>query len=224
MIAIICAMESEISFYKTILSNSTLIIENNIEFLRGYVEGNELVLTKCGIGKVNSAVVASILINKFSPKLVINTGIAGGILPLVTNDIFVANEFMYGDFDLQVFGYKNGQVPGFNQKFVANLEYTLKFIEHLNTSNISYKQGLIVTQDKFITSLSQLSETNEIIATDMEGASIAHTCEIFKTPFLSIRIISDVIGSNDQVDDYNLFEKEAAELSSKITYNFIKKI
>lgn len=223
MIAIVCAMENEISFYKTKLENIITTTIFNQEFLTGEIGKNKIVLTKCGIGKVNSSVITSILIQNFKPKLVINTGIAGGINPLVTEDIFVANNFIYGDFDLEVFGYSKGQVPGMNQYFSSSSKYVTAFKKYLTETSVAFKEGLVVTQDSFITSLNQLKgiESN-IIATDMEGASMAHTCEIFNVPFLSIRIISDVIDNESQISDYNAFEDTAAKLSSKITYKFLR--
>ena len=58
----------------------------------------------------------------------------------------------------------------------------------------------------------------------MEGAAIAHTCHKLNTKFLSIRIISDILDSDNHIENYNTFEIEAAHLSSQITMNFIKKI
>lgn len=223
MIAIVCAMENEISFYKLKMENQITSTIYNQEFFTGELGGCKVVLTKCGIGKVNSAIITTLLIQEFKPSLIINTGIAGGVKPLNTKDIFVANNFMYGDFDLQMFGYAKGQVPGQEQLFVASTKHTNSFKKYLKSTDVDFKEGLIVTQDSFITSLNQLDGVNEInIATDMEGASMAHTCNIFNIPFLSIRIISDVIDNDKQIDNYQAFEDEAAKLSSKVTYKFLR--
>lgn len=223
MIAIICAMENEISFYKIKLENLITNTILNQEFYTGEINGSQVVLTKCGIGKVNSSVITSLLIQNFKPSLIINTGIAGGCNPLNTNDIFVANDFVYGDFNLEIFGYAKGQVPGQPQKFNVSKKHVDIFKKYLLSSNIEFKEGLVVTQDSFITSISQLDGLKEdMIATDMEGASIAHTCALFNIPFLSIRIISDVIDNDNQIINYKAFEDEAAKLSSKITYKFLR--
>lgn len=223
MIAIICAMENELSFYKLKLENIITTTVTNQEFLTGNIGNNKIVLTKCGIGKVNSAVITSLLIQNYKPKLIINTGIAGGCKPLETSDLFVANNFIYGDFNLEIFDYKKGQVPGFEQFFNASTKYTKLFKEYLSSTNVLFKEGLVVTQDSFITSMDQLNGIqSDVIASDMEGASIAHTCKIFNVEFLSIRIISDVINNENQITDYKSFEDEAAKLSSKITYKFLR--
>ncbi|MFI3252456.1 MAG: 5'-methylthioadenosine/adenosylhomocysteine nucleosidase [bacterium] len=223
MIAIVCAMENELAFYKLKLENLITVTHSNQEFLTGDLSGKKVVLTKCGIGKVNSAVITTILIQNFKPSVIINTGIAGGVKPLQTGDIFIANNFVYGDFNLEVFGYAKGQVPGMEQFFESSSKHSSLFKEYLNSTNVSFKDGLVVTQDSFITSLSQLNGlSDKLIASDMEGASMAHTCKLFDIPFLSIRIISDVIDNEKQIDNYQEFEDEAAKLSSKITYKFLR--
>lgn len=225
MIAIVCAMENEIIFYKTKIQN--LVIEKKLdkEFLIGRIGENEVVLTKCGIGKVNSSIITSLLIQNYNPSLIINTGIAGGVKPLKTSDLFIADKFMYGDFDLQIFGYKKGQVPGCEPLFYSSKEHSTLLKNYLVDNSIIFNNGLVVTQDSFITSLNQLSGIDdEMIATDMEGASMAHTCTLFNVPFLSIRIISDVIDNEQQILNYQEFEDNAAKLSSEVSYNFLLKV
>ncbi|MFI3329882.1 MAG: 5'-methylthioadenosine/adenosylhomocysteine nucleosidase [bacterium] len=224
MIAIICAMNNEIAFYKTVIKNLEVITHCNKEFFKGTIGDNEVVLTECGIGKVNSVINTSLLIHNFAPTVIINTGIAGGISPLETNDLFIGEEFVYGDFDLTMFNYEMGQVPGYEPRFVSETKYTSIFKKYLMDSNIKYTNGLIVTQDSFIKTIDQVSQFSNLkIATDMEGASIAHICKFYNISFFSIRIISDVIGSNNQISNYSEFEDKAAEHSSITTYNFLLK-
>lgn len=224
MIAIIGAMESEVTFYKKNLNNISIKNILNQEFYLGEIGNNKVVVTKCGIGKVSSSIVTSLVIKEFNPKLIINTGIAGGTLPLNTGDIFIANKYVYGDFDLKVFGYHKGQVPGCEQYFNASTEHSSSFKTYLKNSNIKFNEGLIITQDSFITSLSQINDFDYVgVATDMEGASMAHVCMFHNIPFFSVRIISDVIGSDSQVNNYDKFEIEAAKLSSEITFKFLSK-
>ncbi len=225
MIAIIGAMESEVIFYKENIKNVNIKTINNQEFYIGKIGKKDVVITKCGIGKVSSSIVTSIIINEFKPSLIINTGIAGGTSPLSTNDIFIADKYIYGDFDLTVFGYEKGQVPGCEKYFNSSIEHTTLFKNFLTNNAFSYKEGIIITQDSFITSMSQLTSFDNLgVATDMEGASIAHTCHLNNIPFFSIRIISDVIESDNQVINYEEFEIESAKLSSKITFDFLSNL
>jgi adenosylhomocysteine nucleosidase len=59
-------------------------------------------------------------------------------------------------------------------------------------------------------------------ATEMEGTSIAQTCFKLNTPFLSFRIISDILDSDNHIEEYNEFEKKSAQLSSEVIVNFIQ--
>lgn len=225
MIAIIGAMESEIVFYKKNIKNINIKNIFNHEFFIGTIGNVDVVVVKCGIGKVSSSIVTSLVINEFNPKLIINTGIAGGTDPLTTGSIFIANKYVYGDFDLTIFNYPKGQVPGCDHYFVVDNNYNNLFKQYLNDNKLKFNEGLIVTQDSFITKLSQLDAFEKYnVATDMEGASMAHTCQKYNIPFFSIRIISDIIESNSQVENYDIFEEQAAMLSSKITFEFLSSL
>ncbi len=222
MIGIICAMDVELALYKKLIKDIKLEVSKHVSFFTGKIGENDVVLTECGIGKVNSTINASLLIQLYNPTLIINTGIAGGVNPLQTSNIFIADNFVYGDFDLRVFNYKFGQVPNYEQFFTSSSIHTTLFKDYLTKSNIDYSNGLIITQDSFIKSLEQISEfKNNKIATDMEGASLAHVCKFYNIPFFSIRIISDIINSDEQISNYSEFESAAASLSSKVTFEFL---
>ena len=59
------------------------------------------------------------------------------------------------------------------------------------------------------------------LCTEMEGASIAHACYRMNVPFASIRIISDILDSENHIADYSAFEKDASALASNIALKVI---
>ena len=86
--------------------------------------------------------------------------------------------------------------------------------------------GLICTGDKFITDRKELDEIksnfHEGLAVDMESASIAQVCYLYKVPFISFRIISDTPGAENHFDQYLNFWGEMANRSFKVTETFLK--
>ena len=103
-----------------------------IEFYTGYIGENEVTLTGCGVGKVNAAIAATILIDVYNCDLVINTGIAGGIKGLNTSDVCIGTKLYYGDADVTIFGYSKGQIPGLPKYFSINCDVLLGVKKVLN--------------------------------------------------------------------------------------------
>ena len=120
IIGIIGAMESEMDNLIAGLSNKKTHTIFSQSFYEATLNNHQIIATTCGIGKVNSAISTTLLINHYHPDLIINIGIAGGAIGLETKDILIANEFSYSDFDTTVFGYQYGQVPGMPEYFQAD--------------------------------------------------------------------------------------------------------
>ena len=78
-IGIISAMDSEHRQLVERLQDKKMSGDGNLHYVEGLLGGNRVILTQCGIGKVNAAVGATELIRRFAPDCVISTGVAGGI-------------------------------------------------------------------------------------------------------------------------------------------------
>ena len=95
----------------------------------------------------------------------------------------------------------------------------------IRDSNISFKNGKIYTADTFVTDLKQINiELENVCACEMEGTSIAQACYLLDTKFISIRFISDIVGTEEQVKDYGTFEKLMANKSANICFDIVSKI
>ena len=224
-IGIIAAMESEIKYIIDSLENKKSNVLCGVEFFEGSIGNNQVIVSKSGIGKVNSAINTTLLINNFQPELVINSGIAGGSKELNTFDFVIADKLTYSDFDCQVFNYSFGQVPGMPECYYSDEKYKEMLELYLKENNIEFKNSTVLTADAFRLSASEIkNEINSSFATEMEGTSIAQTCYKLQTPFLSFRIISDILDSENHIEEYNEFEEKCAKLSSEVIINFIQKI
>jgi adenosylhomocysteine nucleosidase len=225
IIGIIAAMEPEIQFTISALEDKKEHLISNITFYEGTIGNHKVIVSLSGIGKVNSAINTTLLINNFKPDVIINSGIAGGSKELSTFDFVIADKLTYSDFDCQVFNYEFGQVPQMPLYYFSDSKLKEKLEAYLTSKNISFKNSIVLTADSFRLSASEIkNNVSTSFATEMEGTSIAQTCFKLNTPFLSFRIISDILDSDDHIEEYNLFEEKCAKLSSEVITNFIKQI
>ena len=224
-IGIIGAMEEEVSI---LLNEMEECVEHKYVgtiFNEGLINGVDVVITQCGVGKVNASIAASVLISIFECDFIINTGIAGGY-GLNTRDVVLGSKISYYDADVTIFGYPFGCIPGMPKDFLPSIEGELFVKSILRKLNIEYKSVPIYSGDSFITSLEQLKKVDypSSFATEMEGAAIAQTCTKAGIGFVILRYISDCIGSESQIDNYNEFEEEMAHQSAKICLQIINNV
>ncbi len=190
-IAIIVALQTEFDLVKNIFTSYKEITDRNITFFKGEIAEHEVALMKCGIGKVNASVRLSELFHLFSPDLVINTGVAGGIHTNVNvGDIVVGERCCYHDVWCGEGAW--GQVQGLPLYFDGNRQ-VIDIIRKLRLDSIHI--GLICTGDRFITENNGFQTIKHhfpnALAVDMESAAMAHVCYQRNMPFVSIRVISD---------------------------------
>jgi len=227
-IGIMGAMESEIATLKGKIQGKKERTIAGITYYTGKLEGKDIVLLKSGIGKVNSAVAADILIREFDVKEIIFTGVAGAINDkLDIMDVVISTDLAQHDYDTTVFGSKLGAVPGSKDgKFFADK----KLVEKAYNSAVKvlgkdkvYK-GTIVTGDQFIADKKKVKslETNfGAWAVEMEGAAVAHVATLHNIPFVVIRSMSDKADGSAHMA-YEEFEVKAAEKSVLIVKEILK--
>ena len=174
----------------------------------GRLGNNEVVLWRCGIGKVNAAVGTMRLVQEHHPDAIISTGLAGGIDPLMqVMDVLAATQCVYHDVDCGVgLGCQRGQVQGLPARFDADqqlLDHAQVVAKQPTANNqvSTLRTGLICTGDQFITDRERQNDIKrhfpDGLACDMESAAIAQTCYLLEVPFLSLRVISDTPGRTD---------------------------
>ena len=113
MLGIIGAMEQEVTTLKNDMEQVEIFKKASMEFYKGILEGKEVVIVRSGIGKVNAAVCAQILIDEFAVSAIVNTGVAGSLRKEINiGDIVLSSDAVQHDMDVTIFGYEPGQVPG----------------------------------------------------------------------------------------------------------------
>ena len=225
-IGIIAAMQVEMDEILNSMDDVNVTRYMGIDFNEGNINGLDIVLVNSGVGKVNMAMAATLLISEFSCDLIINTGIAGGLKGVKTKDVVLATGLMWYDFDIRIFGYEYGQVPQMPKIFGVNPECITLVKSTFNKMNIEYKEGLILSGDKFVSSYDTLGECKDMgaLACEMEGAALGQVCVKAGIDFIVVRYISDVVGEPSQNDDYLKFEDEMARRSASICLDLINNL
>lgn len=218
MIGIIGAMAVEIDLIKARLSSITQEEVLGRVFYFGKLDNADVVLVQSGIGKANAAATTALLIDKYQPSHIFNTGVAGGIT-LQPNDLLIATSVMYFDVFAENFGYEPGQLPGEPRLFYPSESLRNQLVEQSATT---VHQGLLASGDTFVTSRDVLISIDEpVVAVDMESAAIAQICAQASIPFAIVRAISDNVGSEEQTRDFDHFVMEAADQAATLINKWV---
>ena len=226
-LGIIGAMDVEVATLKAKMENVVAEIHADSAYCAGTLEGIPAVVVQCGVGKVNAAMCAQILISIYGVTHIVNTGIAGSLCSeLDIADMVISKDAIYHDFDLRFWGRPIGQVPGMDVvAFPAEQMLMEKAFASAEAVNPGHnKIGRIASGDQFICSKEQkekiIADTNALCA-EMEGAAIAHTAYRNGIPFVIIRAISDKADDSAEMD-YPTFEAIAAQCCADVTCRLAK--
>ena len=220
-IGIIFAMQEELIELKKYLHINNEKKIYDLIFYEATLNNQNIILTESGIGKTNAARTTQILIDYYKPEAIFNIGVAGGIAKnLKVGDIIISTSLVQHDFDITAFNHPKGYIPNIGNTIPIdnNLLNTTKTI--LDTNNISYKEGVIASGDIFCTKESMATKINtqfKALCVEMEGASIAQTAYLSKTPCLVIRSISDYPDNNNKVT-YEEFLETSSNKVAQIMY------
>ena len=229
-IGIIGAMEVEVKELKEQMQITRQLTKAGMEFCEGILEGQDVVVVRSGVGKVNAAVCTQILIDVFDVKAVINTGIAGSLKAEINiGDLVISSDLVHHDMDAVSFGYPKGQIPQMDvfsfeaDKALADLAE--KVCEEVNPE-IQVFHGRVVSGDQFIADKETKENISTLFAgycTEMEGAAIAQTAHLNEVPFVVLRAISDKADDSASMD-YPTFEKQAVAHSVRLVRGMMKNL
>ncbi|WP_159636369.1 5'-methylthioadenosine/adenosylhomocysteine nucleosidase [Erysipelothrix anatis] len=223
MILIIGAMIEEVSALTHKMKSVHEQTVQGINVWEGLLSDQTVTVALSGVGKVNAAYTASVLIHALKPEVVINIGSAGGLQKGQNiGDVVVAEKLQYHDLDI---GPTTHEDPRFI--FYSDEKLMKKATETLKTLEMPYHQGLIVTGDQFITKhqpqFNVIQQTfPHAICVEMEAAAIAAVCARSKTPFIVLRSLSDVTFIEGNEISFDEYLPTASANSAKICELFVK--
>ena len=221
-VGIIGAMDVEVNLLKESMNITRETVKAGMTFCEGKLGSTDAVIAKFGMGKVNAGICTQILIDSFNVTHIINTGVAGALNDnLNIGDIVVSSDAVQDDFDVTHIGFRRGEIP-YTGKIAFEADKTLraKAVEavHAAAPGVKVIEGRICSGDQFN---SKREVFDEIISAfkgdciEMEAGAIGQVCYLNDIPFVSVRAISDKIGT--PFEDYKKIEADIAKLCASVT-------
>jgi adenosylhomocysteine nucleosidase len=245
-IAIVSAMQDELSHLLALMPDEHRQTRAGREFWFGNLHGHDVVLVLSGIGKVAAATTASVLIEHFKASQIVFTGVAGGLGKNINvGDLVVADSFLQHDLDVSPL-FPKYEVPSYGFKtFQAAPELTLELrracaavindlaqvlsmeaITRFNLANPQLHQGLLISGDRFVSTSAESQKLQEslpqALAVEMESAAFAQVCHDYKVPFAAVRTISDRADDDATVDFNSFLSEVASHYSAAIITEWLK--
>ena len=208
MIGAVIAMQSEADILLQAMNVERSFVQCGKQIFVGKAFNKDVVLCICGVGKVNAAIGAQILISSFNVDNLLNFGVAGGLNNGVELcQVYAISEAVQFDFDLvQLNGTKMGTLNEYEEPYLL-----------LNVTSLSFPRKRLGTADRFNDSRDDfLLLTQELQADirDMEGGAIVQTAKAAKVPVYAFKAISDLAGSGSTTEQY-LVNKDKALVNLK---------
>ena len=240
-IGLICAIPQELADLRVALEHDERIRIGGFDFDRGRLDGRPVVLAEAGIGKVNTATVATLLAARFEVGTLVFSGVAGGLDPeLAIGDVVIAERAVQHDAGVieneRLHPYQAGHVPFFNptpklgyavrQDLLKRVRGRLQGLELAPLSAAAggtgrrpvLVYGTILAGDQFVhceATRERLHREFQAQAVAMEGAALAQVAERLGVPWLEIRALSDLAGKESRFD-FAKFVEEVAGSSALI--------
>lgn len=228
-IGILGAMQVEVDLLLAKLENTEKEHISGYDYFKGLLCGQNVVIARCGVGKVNAAVCCQTMILTYHPDLVINTGVAGGLSKkLNIGDIGVARDLVQHDVDTTAVGDPIGFVSTVNCLAFPCAQWAVDGILAAVAAqgNLKGEVVRIATGDQFIEKREDKMRIVSLFQADvceMEGGAIAQVCYINRTDCAVIRAISDAMDGEHHIE-FAQFVNMAAENSSNVLMHFLKGI
>lgn len=229
--AILAPMQEELDAVLALLPSATSTVLHGLELLETEHAGVKLVLMRSGVGKVNTAMNATLLLSHRRIDAVVNLGSSGGLRAgQAILDLVVPDEVLAIDVDVTPLGFEFGQMLGEPSVYHTDATLRARFAKALEAwpGHPPVHQGAVGTGDSFVYRPDQVALIRErfgkdrVACVEMEGAALAQVCRRFGTPFLIVRSLSDVpaAGEGNHLD-FPVFLAKAAANAARLVLGML---
>ncbi|MFA9559053.1 5'-methylthioadenosine/adenosylhomocysteine nucleosidase [Evansella sp. AB-rgal1] len=228
-IGIIGAMIEEVEFFLESIEDLKEVKNGNTLFYTGTWHEHHVTICKCGVGKVNAAMTAQLLIDKYEVETIIFTGVAGALdQKLNIQDVVISTSCQEHDIDASPLGFPRGTIPMYDgtSDFPADkklIDTAYIAANEIVPNHIQVWKGKIVSGDQFIANreeVNQLKDLFSAICVEMEGAAVAHVANFNHIPYVVLRSISDK-ANGEAPNSFETFVKNAAKTSAEIVERIV---
>lgn len=201
----------------------------------GRLDGREVLLVLCGIGKVAAATTTAMLLDGMDVHALLFTGVAGGLGAEVRRgDVVIAQTLLQHDMDASPL-FPRYEVPLTGRSrfptdpvlcaaLALGCERVLQ-APHAALSRFGIDaprrhSGLVISGDRFVATAAEAAVLRaalpDALAVEMEGAAVAQVCADFQRPFAVVRTVSDRANDSTHLDFGRFIDEVAAEFSRDI--------
>ncbi|WP_298034660.1 5'-methylthioadenosine/adenosylhomocysteine nucleosidase [uncultured Dysosmobacter sp.] len=229
--AIISAMAVELDALVKAADMEKETVIGGKTFYVGKLNGEDVVMVQAGIGKVMAANGTAALLNNFTVKGVVFTGIAGGVGDTVNvMDMVIGTKLVQHDYGTETNdGFEwNGKAAADKETGMIPVDGSLSKVAYNSACNVlgsaKVHQGVIATGDQFISSETYVKELQtkfNALACEMEGAAVARVCDQYGVPCAVIRCMSDKADGLAH-DTYAFNYTESSNTSASVVMDMMK--
>ena len=226
MIGILCAMDQEVAALYEMIQQPEITEISGYRFAVGRLAGKDVVVAKCGVGKVNAALCTQALADLFNVDCVINVGVGGAVAKgLTVGDIVISMDSVQYDMDASAFGHPRDEIPNMDMTFFPADERLIELAKEAAAKvGAAALVGRVMTADLGVDSQALKQELTELFGgacVEMEGAAIGQAACINHIPYIVIRSISDN-ADGDLVETYqNNFQMSVVN-AAKMVLEMVK--
>lgn len=216
MIAVIAAMDQEVTAIVDILEHPQTVQISGVSFVQGTLCNHEMVVMKSGVGKGNASMATTILLERYAIDRVVNIGTAGGLCQEQNVlDAVISNRVVQHDFDTSPLD----GAEGIGLYFEADSDLADICELALQHMQVKAHRGLIASGDQFIAQEEQLQRLQacfpDAMCAEMEAGAIAQVCVHYQIPFVVLRSLSDIAHKQDSHMDFVAYVVEASKRSAQ---------
>lgn len=216
MYGILCATAEELAALAERLDlHPEAVTHGPTRVWTGRHDGEDLVLAQAGIGKVNAAAAATLLLSRYEPEALIFSGVAGGLDPeLAVGSVLLADRIAIHDYGVMAEGRltstPSGLIPVGAEPLTELFPVGPRVAQHLERLaeavrpqlDADVRLGGVVTGDYFL----NCAETRAALharfaaqAVDMESGAVHQVAEAWGADLYVIRTLSDLAGAESHL-------------------------